>query len=513
MTWRSAVVLFGLGLVVGIIAGGGLVLLLHLSHETKQVVPESGRAFTPVPEPDAGQLAERFRPWLMFDSGEPWRPQSIESLLGERLEDGRPAQRFCTRSGGSTDCRRVADLRQFENRIARAGALGNSTYLDIAGKDDYRAYRAPSRSALCARKGLLDCDDTKGSAIYYHVIWSNRRYYIDYWWFLRYNHFALTDCHGSFEGCDEHEGDWEGVTLVTAPEDRSRLDYVVYATHKSTFRYPAAQLDRQAGRPMVFVADGSHASYPLPCSGACRQPITFHGLVYLPEEPTDGKRPWARNAEACPAGVRGSCLLPLPAGRPGRTAWTTWPGLWGETCGERCARKAPQSPASPGLQTRYQTPWCSTQSGTVTCDTAAPGCSDWLGPLVSVLACNPAAVTGGLRAPEDLGIGDLRLVVKSGRDATPFEPTVRGIVQALGKPLKAGAVAIVRNVGPSTQVLVRAEAGGYLVETHFEPPPGDAAAVFRVEARTDGQPVVRGAERGAPVPPVEVRRTRLAPAG
>jgi hypothetical protein len=136
-----------------------------------------------------------------------------------------------------------------------------------------------------------------------------------------------------------------------------------------------------------------------------------------------------------------------------------------------------------------------------------------LGPLVSVLACNPAAVTGGLRAPEDLGIGDLRLIVKSGQGATPFEPTVRGIVQALGKPLRAGAVAIVRNVGPSTQVLVRAEAGGYLVETHFEPPPGDAAAVFRVEARTDGQPVVRGAERGAPVLPVEVRRTRLAPAG
>ena len=92
------------------------------------------------------------------------------------------------------------------------------------------------------------------SAIYYHVTQSNDRYYIDYWIFYRFNHFSRSapglSCKSQLarenDVCDEHEGDWEGVTEVTQPDDATRLDYIVYAAHKGTFRYsavPAALMD------------------------------------------------------------------------------------------------------------------------------------------------------------------------------------------------------------------------------------------------------------------------------
>src|SRR5207237_9261559 len=92
--------------------------------------------------------------------------------------------------------------------------------------------------------------------------------------------------------CDEHEGDWEGVTAVTSPGDDTQLDYVVYAAHKGTFRYAASELHLESGttRPYVYVARGSHASYPKPCSKSCSQPIALaaQGLVTLPESSFDG---------------------------------------------------------------------------------------------------------------------------------------------------------------------------------------------------------------------------------
>ena len=156
-----------------------------------------------------------------------------------------PEAVHCTNSasaipGKEDECKPVGSLERFEQLVAENSAVGSSTYLNIHGNGESGEYVAPNRDAACQRRGLEDCDDQPGSAIYYHVTSSNERFYIDYWWFLRFNHFGLTNCSSGGSGiCDEHEGDWEGVTLVTAPEDEHTLDYVVYAAHKGTFRYPA----------------------------------------------------------------------------------------------------------------------------------------------------------------------------------------------------------------------------------------------------------------------------------
>jgi len=508
----------GAALVVGILAGGVLVFALKASNESNPLAPDEGRAFAPVEGREAGELASRFRPRLMFDSSEKWRPQSIASLLAEKGPDGRPLHEFCIRSLGKEDeCEPVGSIEQFETLVAENRALGNSTYLDINGKSG--EYKAPERDPACRQSGLLDCDNQPGSAIYYHVTSSNERFYIDYWWFLRFNHFGLTSCSTGSSGiCDEHEGDWEGVTLVTAPEDAHTLDYVVYAAHKGTFRYPAPPPKHHSQRPVVYVATGSHASYPRPCKAliSCWQPNVFGGIAHVPETDIDGRRPWARNDEVCKPGGAGSCLRPLPSAEPGQTTWTTWAGLWGATCGTRCHAQHPQSPASPGLQTRFHTPWCSTQNGALTCDSAAQGCSDWLGPVVSVLACNPSALARGLRTPEELPSGGLTLTVTTPKGKrSRLSATTRGIVQALGAPLRPGSHVVVSDAGSSTEILLRAAQGNRLLEARFGSfAAGESGKTFEITVKPSrqGVPLLRAIRNdGARIPPVERRRVTLKP--
>lgn len=502
---------------LGAIAGGALIFFLKANNEANPLAPDEGRAFAPVEGAEAAKLAAHFRPRLMFDSDEKWRPQSIPSLMSERGEDGKPLHRFCTRKlGQDPECKRVGSIAQLETLVSESAALGSSTYLDV-GKYDSE-FRAPERSTACRQSGLLDCDDQPGSAIYYHVTSSNERFYIDYWWFLRFNHFGLTNCStGSSGVCDEHEGDWEGVTLVTAPEDEHTLDYVVYAAHKGTFRYPASRVVGPDGEPVVYVANGSHASYPHACKGTilCFQPNVFAGLAKVPETDIDGKRPWLRNDDKCPPGADGSCLLPLPGAEPGQTSWTIWPGLWGRTCGNRCHEKHPQSPESPGLQNRFQHPWCSIQAGSQTCDSTAPGCSDWLGPLVSVLVCNPKSIAHNLRTPEELPSGGLTLSVTAPNgEKRRLSATTRGVVQALGAPLAPGSHVVVGDAGADTEILVRAAEDTRLLEARFSPfAKGVAGKTFNIEvkASTNGTPLLRATRSdGKRIAPIERRRVTVA---
>jgi hypothetical protein len=463
----------GAGLIVflaGLVVGGGIVYGLHKQHWLGNPEPRTPAAFSEVPEPQAGALAERFRPWLKFDSLEEWRPLTIPQLFAER-KDGVPAHQFCERPPAKPSCTPIQNEAEFTRQASEASALGSATYIDLAGSkpDDYRG---PVRCGT-----LADCGSGRASAIYYHVAQSNDRFYIDYWWFLRFNHFYRSvptlSCRSAFARengiCDEHEGDWEGVTVVTSPGDDTRLDYVVYAAHKGTFRYAASELALHQGtRPDVYVARGSHASYPQACPKNCDQPIALaaQGLVTLPESSFDGTKDWARNGEDCKANVPNSCLVSLPRTDQDPQAWTVWQGQWGAGCGDACGGQAgAASPRSPGLQARYQTPWCSTQGAVFTCDSVALGCSDWLGPLVAAVACDPAALAEGLRSPQAKRPSNLALTV---RGEAKTSETTPGIVQALGDPLAPGETVTITGGGPGVQVLVRAQQGRYLVEARFD---------------------------------------------
>jgi hypothetical protein len=490
------------GLVVGLAVGGFLVFREHKKHEVTQPKPTADQAFSPVTEETGAVLANRFRPRLMFDSAERWHPLALNGFFAEGT------QRFCERvRDRTTACEPLSSLDDFATRAAEAGTFGRSTYVDIAGKGGFKEYR----------------DGPGAEAIYYRVSQSNRRFYIDYWFFYRFNHFKGFDktCSTRVRSptCDEHEGDWEGVTLVTKPGSEDELDYAAYAAHKGVFRYPADQLDMSMGRPAVFVAFGSHASYPVACAKKCVQPIAIEGLIDTPETSTDGRRPWARNDDACDArpGNPDSCLQPLPRPEFDNRPWTAWPGLWGATCGDRCGiANSPNAPASPGLQSRFQAPWCSSQGGIVSCDGVVQGCSDWLGPVVVALACDPRLLGQGLRVPEELAAGRLSLTVSSLDKVSATRP---GIVQVIdGQPLRPGSVVKLGNGRPETQVLIRAQDGRTVLEARFDPIPAQAsgakpltAAERTFEVRIGEGPTAVGARAGEEVGPVEERRVRLPP--
>jgi hypothetical protein len=323
---------------------------------------------------EATRVAEAFRPVLRFDTREHWRPLNVDAVLGEQ-RGGRPAHALCdvTAGGAERNCEPLSGPEALAQNPT-------ATIVNFAGKQlggsDIRAPRIEDCPSAPPAIDLYDCDGGPTSAIYYRAVRANGRVYVDYWWFLRYNHFdrssAADLCRqrlGRLVGCFDHEGDWEGITAISADGDATRLEFVDYAAHEGVFRHPVAELRREDGRPVVFVADGSHASYPAPCPRSCKQFNRLLGLT-LPEDNTDGAKPWGRNAAAeCRRPPR--CLLPLP-----QDSWGAFPGFWGSrVCfvgtNARCLLGVP--PRTPFAQRRFRHPWCYTGSDRrLTCDGKPP---------------------------------------------------------------------------------------------------------------------------------------------
>src|SRR5262249_25768178 len=143
---------------------------------------------------------------------------------------------------------------------------------------------------------------------------------------------------------------------------------------------------------------------------------------------------------------------------------------------------------------RFRTPWCSTTpAGASVCDSAPPGCSDWLGPLVAVIVCNPKQVAQNLVLPEALPGGGLKLTV-SPADGKPrhLEAATRGSVQALGPPLRPRSRVTATGVGAGTELMIRARKGLRVLEARFDPyPAGSAGGDFAIAVKgRHGVPVL-----------------------
>ncbi len=321
------------------------------------------------------ELARSFRPYLYFDSHEPWRPVEIGSFLSERYPDGGGHQ-VCPTSDRS-GCVPVTSIDELVATIAIRDP-GQALRLNIHGRQAAgRDFASPTRSA-CFEERLRDCDAGPATVIYANLHPAGDELFIDYWWFLRYNDLDLPDagrCGGPLKKafpklCGDHEGDWEGITVVTDLA-ATRVRYAIFAQHDGRMRLdPGPQGDFAARRfefadperrhVKVYVAQGTHASYPSPCRHKRGRLFCKQGNG-LPEGFHDGERPWGRNDEG-DCGQEPGCVLLLPrigSENPGEpllyaASWNAWPGLWGFCVkGEApCA----QGPRSPGLQARYQQP-------------------------------------------------------------------------------------------------------------------------------------------------------------
>lgn len=271
-------------------------------------------------------LALRFRPLLFFDAAERWRPLDVDRFLAE------PGIQACPPIGTGA-CTPFTSVAQLTPAVA---------YLDLRGSNPEGEDAAAPDVATCPKSlpFLRDCDLRGRSKIYAHVVRARTRVAIDYWWFLRYNAFSV----------DEHEGDWEGVTVIVDRAGRRVLE-VHYAAHADVWRYdPGVPLF--AGRHVVaYVAQGGHPAYPRRCLGGCRQTDAT-----LPEAPFDGRAPWVGNTAR---GCQDRCVRLFPTGRNGITpaSWNAWDGRWGATYAP-----AFLPPLTPSFQARFRHPFAAKRS-------------------------------------------------------------------------------------------------------------------------------------------------------
>jgi hypothetical protein len=360
----------------------------------------------PTATEDFSQALEH-QPVLLFDEQEQVpRPMSIEALFaggkikqcalrargdhcgdpltnpaklvngGERLEIERPRQQELRQVALTDRARLRAPTLTLRAPAATAGGRASAP----------EAVSAPAPVITTMGARPRDLPGEPLSRIYVHPVTRqidrHSLLFLDYWWYLPAN--PARSGWGAFCGaglvvpgisCFDHESDWEGVTVVV---DRTRVRgrqttpepvAVYYAQHNSVVRYEWSQLrtwwdDRKAAivksvpggreRPLVFVARGTHASYPTPCRGGCRQTATGNE-----ERPHTGTLVWAgNNARTC--GHGSACLAPLPTliGGSRPALWNAFRGPWGKT---RCFLdfycNSALPPSAPGTQPRYKRPW------------------------------------------------------------------------------------------------------------------------------------------------------------
>ena len=195
-------------------------------------------------------------------------------------------------------------------RYANQVQVEQDDHLDAVGKD----------YVLAARE--LHGNPDYANRCYGHVIHQDDgAVFLQYWFFYYYNDKA-------FLGFGLHEGDWEMVQLSLAANGRPAA--MTFAQHTHAERCPWKDVEQLAGRPVVYVARGSQASYPR--AGRHRAPI-------VPDH-ADG-----RGAEISPA------VELLDDRNP---AWVGWAGRWGSSRARTIAES--DSPVGPKQHGQWKDP-------------------------------------------------------------------------------------------------------------------------------------------------------------
>ena len=407
--------------------------------------------FNPL-SPGAEQYAATaaYRPFLYFDEAEHWQPITLDAFFSE--EDPQFPQYhvgFHWACAGDVCWRATSTNDLYGADRVDVGNIGNDP------PDGWKSPRAAA--GQCESDGFFDCIGEPYAGMYYNrtvvgTTLDSLRSYWDYWWFYRYNDFTASPWKG------DHEGDWEGMTVVTPAENAdgtaaNSVLWVVYAEHEKAFRYLPQNVEFTGLHPHGFPADGSHATYPYRCNsdfiGQCGQDANP-----LPEGDHNGEVPGALNYSC------GLCVHPFPETdeavndptvppAEGKAGWNALNVQYGGA-------------GTPGTQPRYLQPWVadeilqpmstsSARTDSATLDEA--DCGSWFGPGVVAAVCDRGAMQRALDANtfgRARGTAHLRTPGATKAASTP------GLVQVMGQPLRDGArLRLVAKVNDRTEIRVR----------------------------------------------------------
>ena len=154
--------------------------------------------------------------------------------------------------------------------------------------------------------GMTDPADTPVVG-YHRVLARESLHWHQFWLWYLYNPWAIA-------GVGRHEGDWEFVQLACVDAAGDRPVLVTASQHRAGEKREFWRTERDAGRPVIYVARGSHANFFTPGDRG--------------DDVADG---------------RGTVLADIEW-RAFDDDWSSWSGLWGNSTG------AGRSPESPGRQ-------------------------------------------------------------------------------------------------------------------------------------------------------------------
>ena len=304
-------------------------------------------AWTELPN-DQSILASMYRPAIRLDSSEEWQPISPDQLLHETDSSSNPVNAKCawylktwtttgltstrgpapnvthnetepyctsltTSSAPGAESSEIAQWQPPSDPLGDGSTLltGYSKQLGVDGASNSAAtYHSPFGS--CDGSSL--CDSVAGP-IYYHVTTTPEMTYIQYWLFYRFNDattVGLDSACSLASACDQHQGDWEGITVALSNAPQGAVQWVAYSQHGNWHRYSAQDMvDHQSSddsgfvnvrHPIDYVAAGTHANYPDYCAGSC---VNWDKLSLIPsgEANHNGTGPafLANNDQVCAA--------------------------------------------------------------------------------------------------------------------------------------------------------------------------------------------------------------------
>jgi hypothetical protein len=266
--------------------------------------------------PTDAELLERYCPVLAYDSQGSFFADSPAIMTDRVSDDGKEVNALKRANGrviAAAKASRGGSQLGLEFLGASKYASGDTVqpgdFLDFVGKDYVLAgremHRPPYNDVVSGHVAV----DSKGGA------------WLQYWFFYLWNNKA-------FLGFGLHEGDWEMVQIGLGSDGKPQT--MTFAQHQHGQRCAWSVVEKQGERPVVFVARGSQASYPV--AGRHDAPLV--------DDVADGE------------GGRVSPRVEQLAQRSPR--WVGWPGRWGSTKARWQAES--DSPVGPRQHGQWKAP-------------------------------------------------------------------------------------------------------------------------------------------------------------
>ena len=263
-------------------------------------------------------LLKRFQPVLRYDSNEQFFADSAVQYM---VNPGNELRRKRTPAGNGAVIARA--LPAPDRPTLTLDFLGPKTYGDGSKVLEGDLISVRNRDYRDQYRRLRMTHPELNNITYAHAIEANGRLWLQYWLWYFYNDYQLSFALG------KHEGDWEMVQFRMDTE-AGQPDLAVYAQHRYGEVRRWDKVQTLSGRPVVYVARGSHASY---YEAGFHQTEAWYDLA-------DGKR----RMKDRPA------LEILETD----TAWARWPGRWGDTLPRKSVES--NSPTGPGAKKQWTQP-------------------------------------------------------------------------------------------------------------------------------------------------------------